>query len=125
MTDTTFPTIDTRDLTHARDQALKALAHSATPQRVADYYSPQSDFAGATFATLSPNSSQEITATDLLAVTSLSVSIPVHSIRQFLEVEEIRKPINKALLDLPGVSLEWTDDDDLAPMAEFYDLVKA
>src|SRR5699024_3922449 len=110
MTDSTFPAIETRSLTYARAKALNALIHSETPRRVADYYNPRSNFAGATFAALSPNSSQEISATDLLAVTSLSVSIPVHSIRQFLEVEEIKNPINDALKSLPGVSLEWTAD---------------
>lgn len=124
MTDKIFPHIEPSDLSHARDQALKALDKSATPRRVADYYNPRSNFAGSTFATLAPNSREEITATDLLAVTSLSVSIPVHSIRQFLEVEETRDPINEALTGLPGGPLESTADDDLAAMANFYDLVK-
>lgn len=124
MTDSAFPPIEASHLSHARDQALKALNHSDTPARIAAYYNPRRNFAGATFANLEPNSPREITATDLLAVTSLNVSIPVHGIRQILEVDEVRNPINDALQDLPRVALEWTADGDLVPMAVFYDLVK-
>lgn len=125
MIDKTFPLLDEPVRKQARDQALYALNDSETPSRLAAYYNPRSNFAGATFAQLEPNPAYKITAADLLAVTTLSVSIPVHGIRRILEDDEFRGPINAALRNLPTRPLESTNDDDLEPMAQFYDRVKA
>lgn len=116
--------IDDVVLSDAIDEATRVLADERTPVRLAMYYDRGTNYAGATFAGLTPNPAEEITASDLIAVTSLGVSIGDHAIRLFLEDDEIRQAIAEALRGLPAQSLKNASDEELQPMADLYELVK-
>lgn len=104
--------------------AVSALNDEGTPARLAEYYDRNTNYAGATFAGLQPASASEITATDLLAVTTLGVSIGDHAIRRFLEDDQTRHDVSAALAALPEKPLEEVTDAEFVPMAELYELVK-
>lgn len=104
---------------------MLVLNDEQTPERVRKYYDADSNYAGATFAGLDPKVSREITATDLLAVTTLSVGIPVLAVRRFLEDETTQNEVRDALNSLPDCSLEDTVEQDFLSMGSFYDLVKS
>lgn len=109
----------------AKERALTALRDPKSPERVLQYFDPQTNYAGATFAGLEPHDPSAITATDLLAVTTLSVDIPVLAIRRFLEDDNFKSSIAAALKALPAHALDETSGSDFSAMADFYDLVKA
>ncbi len=120
-----FPSVDEKIQTRARDQALKALSHESTPEKVGKFYDPESNFAGSTFTQLRPLDMVAVTATDLLATGTLSVRIPPRAVRRILEDEDTKRELSRLLSALPPVKLESTTAIDFAPMCEFYDLVKA
>lgn len=118
------PYVNDEVVARAVGRALIALRDPGASQRLSDYYDRASNYAGSTFAGLKPQSSTEITATDLIAVTTLSVDIPVIAVRRLLEDEELRSSIRTAMQALPACSLEETQEEDFAAMANFYDLIK-
>lgn len=120
-----FPTVSVDAIDFAKRQCLLVLKDDRTPERVRQYYDAKTNYAGATFAGLEPNASDEITATDLLAVTTLSVDIPVLAVRRILENESIQNELREKLESLPSCSLENTVERDFPAMKEFYDLVKS
>lgn len=120
-----FPTVSVDAIDFAKRQCLLVLKDDRTPERVRQYYDAKTNYAGATFAGLEPNASDEITATDLLAVTTLSVDIPVLAVRRILENEAIQNELREKLESLPSCSLENTVERDFPAMEEFYDLVKS
>lgn len=85
---------------------------------------PPSNYAGATFLALEPNDPLSIGPTDLLAATTLSVSVHPRGIRSF---EQSREPLSALLRDLaPELKLQDVDPAKTAPlMAEPYELVKS
>lgn len=119
------PEIDQTVLEQARDNALRALKDPGTPVRLSEFYNPESNYAGATFIQLAPRDDMRITATDLLATGTLSVTVPPRAIRRFLEDERLAQDLSHRLCGLPQVKLEETTKQDFAPMCEFYDLVKS
>lgn len=119
-----FPTVSATVIGRARDQALKALQDPSTPMRVAEFYDPETNYAGATFTQLEPRDSGAVTAADLLATTTLSVRIPPRAVRRFLEDQETQLQLSKALTELPSYGLEETTAQDFDAMRLFYDLVK-
>lgn len=121
----TFPTVDNTVVVTATREALEALRDERTPARVAEYYDPTTDYAGATFAQLEPNDPDAITATDLLAVTTLAIDIRTSALRKFLQTEDNARNLKDKLRALPNKRLEETDEADFAAMGEFYDTVKA
>lgn len=104
--------------------ARDALADSHTPQRLARYYCRETGYAGSTYAGLGRFEPFAITAEDLLAVTTLSVSIGNRPIRRFLEDTSVQRRVAKHLRELPDESLENVDDNGQAAMSRFYEFVK-
>lgn len=120
-----FPDVSDAVIDHARDQALKALQDPSAPRRVAQFYDPETNYAGATFAQLEPRDQKAVTAADLLATTTLSVRIPPRAVRRFLEDRETTSQLSEALAELPSCGLEEVTAEDFDAMCSFYDLVKA
>lgn len=125
MSENQFPVLPEGALTAAKEQTLAALRDPESPKRVLQYFDPQTNCAGATFAGLEPHDQSAITATDLLAVTTLAIDIRVLAIRRFLEDDNLMSSIEATLKALPKHALEETTEADFAAMAVFYDLVKA
>lgn len=94
-------------------------------RRLATYYARGGNYAGATFAALFPNDPNDLTATDLHAVSLLSVDIGPGATRRFLEPGPTRSALLVALRKVPTIELAVAEDDDLVAMAQFYDEVKA
>lgn len=99
-----------------------------SPQAVQDlrtYYTRESDYAGATFLTLGDNHPERITAGDLMAATTLSVSIQPMAIRRLTQGEDADE-ISELLSQLnPGLRLENpTVPDEADTMAALYNLIK-
>ncbi|WCE38830.1 DUF6308 family protein [Brevibacterium sp. BDJS002] len=120
-----FPTVSSDTLDFAKKQCLHVLNNDLTPERVRKYYDVDTNYAGATFAGLKPNAAGEITDTDLLAVTTLSVDIPVLAVRRILEDNAIQSKIHGALEALAACALEDTVAQSFPSMEAFYDLVKS
>lgn len=123
--DSSFPSVDTQLVSQARDQALRALSDPKTPTRVGKFYDPESNYAGSTFTQLKPLVPDAITATDLLATSTLSVTIPPRAVRRILEDADTTQELSRLLVALPSIKLESTTATDFGSMCEFYDLVKA
>lgn len=123
--DSVFPEVSSDTIDFAKHKCLLVLRDDLTPERVRHYYDANTNYAGSTFAGLEPNFSDTITATDLLAVTTLSVDIPVLAVRRILEDEATQNELRVALESLPSCSLEDTVEHDFSAMEVFYDLVKS
>lgn len=124
MTGQAFPTVKKEVIDRARVIALEALRDPGTPQRLAEFYNPEGNYAGATFTQLEPREDNRITATDLLATGTLSVTTPPRAVRRFLEEPEVMSELSRLLEALPRVKLEDTTAQHFGVMCEFYDLVK-
>jgi hypothetical protein len=71
-----WPRIDDAAMAHARAQGHAALQDTArTVRHLAAYYRREGNYAGATFTELRPNDPHAFVASDLLAVTMLSVEV--------------------------------------------------
>lgn len=119
-----FPHVENQILSNAHQKTLTALSDEHTPLKLAEYYNPELNFAGATFANLEPIEPNKISSTDLLATRTLNVPIPVRSIRLFLEDAETAKAITDKLVALPDTSLDSSSPADFEVMEDFYGLVK-
>lgn len=125
MVETSFPSVSEDVLSTAEEKALEALSFESTPQNLAEYYNPELNYAGATFAELEPNDPERITATDLLATSTLNVDIPVRAVRRILEETEVADALSERLMALPAYGLEKTTAEDFVSMTEFYDFTKS
>lgn len=119
-----FPEVPQAVLDNASKNALAALDAPETPCLLAEFYDQRTNFAGATFALLDPRDPHQVTATDLLAVTTLSVDIPPLAVRRFLEDEATQAALSNLLRALPQRKLQDTTEADFTAMASVYDLVK-
>ena len=112
---------------HAKARAAAALdtaGERPVGRRLAAYYDRDGDFAGASFAELFPNDPRDITATDMHAVSLMSVSVGPGATRRFLESGPTRSALLASLSDVPVVDLLIAGSADLLAMAAFYDDVK-
>ncbi|MGO4956696.1 DUF6308 family protein [Luteococcus sp. Sow4_B9] len=64
-------------------RARRAVSSPDAPEDLARYYAVDGNYAGATFTTLEGNDPHRITPADLLAITTLSVSVSPRGIRRF------------------------------------------
>lgn len=115
-------------LERARTVALAALdpgGDRPVGARLAGYYDVDGNFAGASFADLGPNDPTDLTATDLHAVSLMSVAIGPGATRRFLGSGAARSALLVALAQVPVVELHVAGPDTLMAMATFYDEVKA
>jgi len=84
--------------TSAEIEGAKRLALAAFKNaRLDRYYDVNTDYAGATFATLGENPTDDIVASDLHAVTMLSVSVGPRATRRLLEPGPHRQAVRDAL----------------------------
>jgi hypothetical protein len=89
--------------------------------RLAHYYRPEGDYAGATFLSLEPNEPHRVTATDLFAVTLLSVDIGARVTRRVIHDGQLRDELRA----IPTViHLEDADDGVLDAAGKCYETVK-
>ena len=103
----------------ALDRSLSALSTAGTHltpavERLRVYYDPRKNYAGALVSTIEPNPEDEITAADLLAVTTLSMEIPAVAVRRLLDPQdEGRRIIRRRLQEIPfGLSITSLDCAD-------------
>jgi hypothetical protein len=82
---------------------------------IAQYFDPRGNYGAATFNTLAPNPADDITSSDLLALTLLSVTIRPRGVRELLDNDEATRREALAMLKvLPStecVLWEATDED--------------
>ena len=125
---TKFTSQQLRNLENAEERAiakaLEALSHPCTPCRVAEFYDPTTNYAGATFAQLEPRDNEAITAADLIATTTLSVDIPPLAVRRFLTDKDLKENFAHLLSKLPQTGLEEVTEAGFVAMCDFYDPVK-
>ena len=57
-----FPTVSVDAIDFAKRQCLLVLKDDRTPERVRQYYDAKTNYAGATFAGLEPNASDEMSS---------------------------------------------------------------
>jgi hypothetical protein len=119
-----FPQVPLKVINTAKKKVLHTLRDPETPLRLARYYDPTTDFAGATFIDLGPGNDPHITPTDLLAVTTLAVPIPNRAIRLFLQDEPLRDELADLYSRLPSCNLQESTASDFPAMEDFYDRVK-
>lgn len=115
-------------LDYATDVALRALSDRGehpVHQRLSAYYKVRGNYAGASFADMQPIDTGDITATDLFAVTLLSVDVKPGAARRLLDDGPHRQDIlaNLARLEYTDMLAE-ADAEMLARMADLYGPVK-
>lgn len=124
MSEVSFPEVDPGVVDGAVDRAVEALDADLTPRLLAAFYDPSTGFAGHTFASLGPVTSESVTATDLLALTTLNIDLSPYEIRRIVSHEENGRRLSGLLAGLPEAKLEDTTPEDFVRMEAFYDEVK-
>lgn len=119
-----FPSVRPETIQNAIDRTLEALTSEETPHKVAEFYDADTNYAGATFACLEPRDPNRVTATDLIATTTLAVEIPARAVRRILEDAETSDRLSQLLVALPEYGLVDTNAIDFGRMCNFYDAVK-
>lgn len=108
----------------AKELALTAFKNA----RLDRYYDVTMEYAGATFATLGENPPDDIVASDLHAVTMLSVSVGPRATRRLLEPGPYREAVRDALADTllgAGTVLAEATPPTFEAMWELHGAVKA
>lgn len=111
----------------AKQQVMKALRTDGphgVQDRLTSFYDTDGDYAGASFAQLAPIDPLDITSTDLLATTLLSIRIGPGATRRLLAGSSVRDTLLQKLRDLPDCDLANAGTPALMAMAELYEAVK-
>ncbi|MDO8122558.1 DUF6308 family protein [Isoptericola sp. b490] len=111
----------------ARKRVLEALLPAGprpVGERLARFYDRDGDYAGATFAALSPNPPNDLTAVDLHAVSMLSVSVGPRATRRLLDDGPSRNDVLEALEAVPVMDLHVAGPEVLEAMGHLYTTVK-
>jgi hypothetical protein len=123
-----WPIVRQDALNRARRQAHAALEDEGRAARyLACYYRREGNYAGATFANLSPNDPYSFSGSDLLAVTMLSVAIPQVAVRRLIEPGPTSAHLSQLLRDdalAVDRNLAAAGTETLSKMSEFYKAVK-
>lgn len=122
-----WPTVPVDTIERARSQALLALVTDrdrSAADRLAVFYDTESNYAGASFATLFANDWSDVTAADLHATSLLSVQVEPQATRRLLDPGASRRWVLHELRALPDRDLAAADTRTLSAMANFYDAVK-
>ena len=112
----------------ALDRVWTALRDPRTPERLARYYTPEANFAGATFVGHGDSDPATVDERDLLAVTLLDVKIPPRTVRALLQPGPTRDRVHELLATdrlAPDARLWEVTPDMLATMAELYEFLRA
>jgi hypothetical protein len=105
-------------------EALRTDGSHAVQDRLARFYDTDGEYAGASFAQLAPINPLDITSTDLLATTLLSVRIGPGAARRLLNDGSMRDILLQKINDLPGCDLANAGTLALTAMAALYEAVK-
>lgn len=117
--------IDPERLATAKSAVHAMLAHPRAALNLAAFYDPQGGYAAATFQTLAPNDPQDLTPSDLLAVTLMDVSVRPAALRRLLEPGTDRDAVLRALRAVPpDFDLAHADAPALDAAAAFYQSLK-
>lgn len=116
--------VSAETLDHALERARVALGGDGAVERVAGYYTIDSNYAGSLYLGIPDPEPTAITAADLLAVSTLNVDIPARGVRRFLLEPGGADSVTNALGELPEKSLAEAVDADLLLMESFYLAVK-
>jgi Family of unknown function (DUF6308) len=119
---------DDQVLDDALSRTLNALSvggEHPVEMRLVAYYDRAKDYAGADFAELLPIEDQDITSTDLFAVSLLSMRFKASATRRLLDHGGHRLDVLSKLRALPDKELLVADPDALTAMDAFYLAVKA
>lgn len=104
-----------------------ALSHVRAVGRMADYYSPERDFAGSTFLSVGPYEANRFTSGDLLSLTLLQVQVSPAVVRRLLEPsltgERLRAMLSSEHLT-EDADLAMADGETMLAMANFYVALK-
>jgi Family of unknown function (DUF6308) len=114
-------------LADAKEKALEALQGDGlhpVQDRLACFYDTEGGYAGASFAQLQPVDPMDITASDILATTLLSVRIRARATRRILQDGATRDILLRKLRQLPDTELARAGVSELTAMAELYEEVK-
>jgi Family of unknown function (DUF6308) len=114
-------------LADAKEKALEALRGGGlhpVQDRLACFYDTEGGYAGASFAQLQPVDPMDITASDILATTLLSVRIRARATRRILQDGATRDILLRKLRELPDTELARAGVSELTAMAELYEEVK-
>ncbi|WP_407343340.1 DUF6308 family protein [Pengzhenrongella phosphoraccumulans] len=113
---------------HAKRQTMAAL-NTGGPRpvgpRLAYYYDRDRNYAGASFASMYPNDPNDLTATDLHAVSLLSVTVGPRATRRLLNDGPERNEILKALRHVPVTDLQVAGPEALAAMGALQESIKS
>ncbi|EWT07992.1 hypothetical protein N864_11670 [Intrasporangium chromatireducens Q5-1] len=125
-----WPVVDVDVVDQARSQALTALSSHGTKkpveERLAAFYDVSGNYAGASFASLPANDTQDVTAADLHAVSLLSVDIGPAATRRLLDSGHHRNAVLESLAQLPQpAALATAGGQTLKEMESFYTAVKS
>lgn len=107
----------------ATQKALQALSDDTdrpATERLAQYYDRAGTFVGASFVELQPNHPNDITATDLHALTLMKVEVLAGATRRLLDGTAHRPAILQALADVEHKDLLVAGPDDLLAMEKLY-----
>lgn len=109
----------------ALDRVWTALRDTRTPERLARYYTPDANFAGATFAGHGESDANIVDEKDLLAVTLLDVKIPPRTVRSLLEPGHTRDTVHRLLAAVPtDVALWDVTGEQVQAMSELYEFLR-
>ena len=123
----TWSAVSAEQLQQAKMRTLVALdlgGPHPVAKRLANYYDVDMDYAGATFVTLGPIDSDDVTATDLHAIAMLNVKAGPGATRRLLEPCASRSEVLAALRGLPDSDLLVASPATLAAMETMYLAVK-
>ncbi|MDO8144927.1 DUF6308 family protein [Isoptericola sp. 178] len=116
-----WPALEPAAEARAKATALEALG-TASLER---YYDTRGDYAGATFASISPNDPYDVTGADLHALTMLSVRVGPGATRRVLDDGKPRRDLLEALAELdPNIPLADAAPTDLANAWSLYTTAK-
>lgn len=122
-----WPTVSDDVLSHAKRQALLALAnagHRPARDRILDHYDVAGNYVCASFGEYIPNGWHDVTAADLHATSLMNVKIGPRATRRLLFGPE-RQWVVAELRRLPDTSLVVADTATLEAMYNFYVAVKS
>lgn len=110
----------------ARDQALAAVSGDDAIRRTARYYDPSSAYAGTLFLDATPNDPHTVEASDLYAVTTLSMTLHPRHGRLLREPGKVRERVQALLRNLPDTvpitDIERGDGGSADLLARMYEL---
>jgi Family of unknown function (DUF6308) len=112
------------DTKHRVLEAMRTEGPHAAQHRLVRFYDTDGDYAGASFAQLGPIDRLDITPTDVLATTLLSVRIGPGATRRLLSGGSIRDNLLEKLRNIPDCDLLMAKGPALTAMAELYEAVK-